>query len=116
VINGTVREQIQLLVLEGKLSAAAAQQFMNRLQQADGSERARLVRVRITDTRNGRVKAAVTVPVGLFGVGLRLGARLAPAGSVAWPTLVAALAQAGGGRLLEWDDTALQERFELLVE
>ncbi len=40
----------------------------------------RVLRVRITDVDSGRVKVALTLPVGLVGVAVRLGARLVPAG------------------------------------
>ena len=40
----------------------------------------RVLRVRITDVDSGRLKVALTLPVGLVGVAVRLGARLVPAG------------------------------------
>jgi hypothetical protein len=39
-----------------------------------------VLRVRITDVDSGRVKVALTLPVGLVGVAVRLGAQLVPAG------------------------------------
>ena len=115
--SATLREQVLTLVADGHLPADAAQQMLERLSRPAAAERARLVRVRVTDLASGRLKATVTVPVGVFAVGMRLGARLAPADvRVQLPALVGALAEAGGGRLLDWRDTEVQERFELLVE
>jgi hypothetical protein len=115
--SAELREQVLTLVADGQLPAEAAQQLLERLSGPPAADRARLVRVRISDLAGGRLKATVTVPVGLFAVGMRLGARLAPPNVRAQlPALVDALAAAGGGRLLDWRDVEGQERFELFVE
>lgn len=113
----TMRERVQLLAAAGYLAADAAQQLVTVLSGPVSSHRAQLVRVRVSDLLSGRLKATVTVPVGLCSVGLRLGARLAPP-SIVTPllALIDAAAAVGGGRLLDWRDAEVQERFELVVE
>ena len=44
----------------------------------DHQLRQRLLHIRITDVETRRLKVAVTLPVGLVGVAMRLGARLLP--------------------------------------
>ncbi len=117
------RDKILQMIEAGQLSASEA----SRLLDAIGSDRdfdrpadrarSRLVRVRVTDSRQNRTRVSVTIPVSLINVGLRLGARLAPQLSdSALAELLRAIENGKTGRLLEWQDLEEGERIELFVE
>ncbi|GAB4436925.1 MAG: hypothetical protein OHK0015_29150 [Chloroflexi bacterium OHK40] len=114
------RDRILKMIEAGQVSAQEAAQLLDALsseQRSGDRVRARLVRVRVSDLSGGRLKANVTIPVGLINVGLRLGARLAPqlSGS-AIEELLRSIEHGATGRLLEWQDLEEGERIELFVE
>lgn len=120
MLTSDERERILKLLEAGQISADEAAQLLDALAgdaRAPGRVQSRLVRIRVSDLHTGRLKANVTVPVGLVNVGLRLGARLAPQfhGS-ALEDLLQTMQRCGPGRLLEWQDLEEGERVELLVE
>lgn len=120
MLTSDERERILKLLEAGQISADEAAQLLDALaedRRAAGRAHSRLVRIRVSDLHTGRLKANVTVPVGLVNVGLRLGARLAPqlSGS-ALEDLLRAIQRGNPGRLLEWQDLEEGERIELLVE
>ena len=81
------RLQILHMVEEGKLSAVEAVGLLNALAkdarpapqaEAPAKTGERFFRVRVTDTRSGRHKVMVTLPLSLMDWGLRIGARFSP--------------------------------------
>jgi xanthine/CO dehydrogenase XdhC/CoxF family maturation factor len=114
------RDRILSMIEAGQVSASEAAQLLDALgpgPQPSERNRARLVRVRVTDLPSGRQKANVTIPVSLVNVGLRLGARLAPQLSAsALADLIRSIERGATGRLLEWQDLEEGERVELFVE
>ncbi len=120
MLTSDERARILKLLEVGQISAEEAAQLLDALaedRRAAGHVRSRMLRIRVSDLHTGRLKANVTVPVGLVNVGLRLGARLAPqlSGS-ALEDLLRAVQRGVPGRLLEWQDLEEGERVELLVE
>ena len=115
------RDRILRMVESGQINAGQAGQLLDALtperERTPDRLRSRAVRVRVTDTATGKQKAAVTIPVGLVNVGLRLGARLAPQLSEsALEELVRNIERGATGRLLDWQDLEEGERIELFVE
>ena len=86
----TAEERIKILnmIAEGKISAEEGSQLLKALQTAGdkggkshSSNRGntpRFLRVRVTSTETGRVKANINIPISLINVGMRMGARFAP--------------------------------------
>ena len=81
------RLQILQMVEEGKLSAVEAVGLLNALAkdarptpqvETPAKTGERFFRVRVTDTRSGRHKVMVTLPLSLMDWGLRIGARFSP--------------------------------------
>ncbi len=80
------RMQILRMIEKGQISAQEGARLLNALRQGNeeqesGSRAAhkpRWFRVRVTDTRTGKKKVNVNIPLGLVNVGMRMGARFAP--------------------------------------
>ncbi len=75
-------------------------------------------RVRVTDTRTGRRKVDVNIPLSLVSVGMRLGARFAPkVADVDLPNLLRQIEQEGmQGRVIDVMDEEDGEHVEIFVE
>ncbi len=77
----------------------------------------RLLRVRITDMRTGKTKVNVNIPMGLVNVGVKLGARFAPASSgVDYEEIMAAIKSGASGKLADVEDIESGEHVEIWVE
>jgi len=82
------RLQILKMIEEGKISAAEGAELLraldtkgDRMQAQEplkGASAPRWFRVRVTDTRSGRNKVNINIPMGLVNVGMKMGARFAP--------------------------------------
>jgi len=76
--------QILKMVQAGQITAEdgakllAALKAPKREMAAGGPESARWVRIRVTDTRSGRSKMTVSLPMHLVNLGLKIGARFVP--------------------------------------
>ncbi len=78
---------------------------------------ARTFRVRVTDTRTGKQKVSVNIPIGLVNVGMKIGARFAPEiGSSELTALMEAIHAGQTGKILEVMDNDDGERVEIFVE
>jgi hypothetical protein len=94
------------------ITAAGAQST----SAAEG-QRSKWFRVRVTDIASGRVRANVTIPLGLIDVGLKMGARFAPDVSGMDLTAIQAAIRGGmRGRILDVQDDDENERVEIFVE
>ena len=73
--------------------------------------------MRVTDLSTRRQKINVTIPVTLVGVGLKLGARLAPrVASANTEDIMRAIDSGATGRIFEMQDLDENERVEVFVE
>ena len=77
--------------------------------------RHRVLRIRITDVETGRLKVGLTLPAGLLGVAVRLGARFLPAGHPAGDLIRAVERDELRGPLVV-DDVENGERVEISLE
>lgn len=123
------RLQILKMIQEGKISAEEGAKLLQALSvggKSDkrppappmtGSNDPRWFRVRVTDTRSGKNKVNVNIPMGLVNVGLRMGARFAPnLDSVNYDDLMTAIKSGQSGKVLDVTDEEVGERVEIFVE
>jgi hypothetical protein len=121
----TAEERMRILqmIQEGKISAEEG----TNLLQALGSKSQpappppardpRLLRVRITDLNTNKTKVNVNVPMGLVNVGIKLGARFAPASTgVDYDEIMEAIKSGASGKLVDVEDIESGERVEVWVE
>jgi hypothetical protein len=77
----------------------------------------RYFRVRVTDTKNGKAKALVTIPIGLMEWGLKIGAQFSPEVSQINVADFNALMESGvDGKLVDVIDEEDGEHVEVFVE
>jgi hypothetical protein len=95
--NNEERVQILRMVEEGKISASEAIGLLNALSAEENTPveprpaptssssdvvpnktKSRFFRVRVTDTKTGRAKVMVTLPMGLVEWGMKIGAQFSP--------------------------------------
>jgi hypothetical protein len=123
------RLQILTMIQEGKITAEEGAKLLQALSAGGkgdrrapnppvmGSSDPRWFRVRVTDTRSGKNKVNVNIPMGLVNVGLRMGARFAPnIDSVNYDDLMTAIKSGQSGRVLDVTDEDSGERVEIFVE
>jgi hypothetical protein len=75
-------------------------------------------RVRVTDLRSGRRKVNVNIPLGLVDVGLKMGAKFAPAGFEGLDAnqIIAAIKAGGEGKIVDVEDEEDGEHVEVFIE
>lgn len=75
-------------------------------------------RVRVTDLKSGRRKVNVNIPLGLVDVGLKMGAKFAPAGLEGLDAnqIIAAIKAGGEGKIVDVEDEEGGEHVEVFVE
>jgi hypothetical protein len=117
------RLRILKLIENGQVKAEEGAQLLEALDAGVEAERPRrqsrpsLLRLRVIDLNTHRQKVNVTIPVSLVGVGLKLGARLAPRVAAAnAEDILRAIESAAIGRILEVQDLEEGERVEIFVE
>ena len=122
----TSEEHMKILTMieEGKLSVEEGARLLVSLakhhqqpflptSQKPG-ERARWLRVRVTDAKTGKDKATVNLPVGMVDVGLNIAAQYAP--EVAFDELLEAINAGAQGKIIEVFDEEDGEHIEILIE
>ncbi len=75
-------------------------------------------RVRVTDLKSGKRKVNVNIPLGLVDVGLKMGAKFAPAGVEGLDVnqILAAIRSGGGGKIVDVEDEEDGEHVEVFIE
>src|SRR5512143_3222960 len=107
------RLQILKMIQDGKITAEEGAKLLQALSAGSKSDKRgtpppvhgasdpRWFRVRVTDTRSGKNKVNVNIPMGLVNVGLRMGARFAPnIDSVNYDDLMTAIKSGQSGKVL----------------
>jgi hypothetical protein len=74
--------------------------------------------VRVTDLRTGKRKVNVNIPLGLVDVGIKMGAKFAPAGleGLDMQQIIAAIKQGGEGKIVDVEDEDGGEHVEVFIE
>lgn len=120
------RMQILRMIEEGKISAGEGAELIRALdksgrgQQSEplkGSSTPRWFRVRVTDTKSGRNKVNVNIPMGLVNVGIRMGAKFAPEIEGAqYEEIMEAVRSGQQGKIIDIVDEEDGEHVEIFVE
>ena len=75
-------------------------------------------RVRVTDLKTGRRKVNVNIPLSLVDVGMKMGAKFAPAGveGLDMNQIIAAIKGGGEGKVVDVEDEEDGEHVEVFIE
>jgi len=123
----SVEERMKILKMieEGKLSAEEGTKLLAALSERrpgpprppGGPGPARWLRIRVTDTRSGRSKASVQIPLALVDAGLKIGAHFAPeVQGVDMSNVMEALRAGVTGKIIDVTDEEDGEHVEIYVE
>ncbi len=120
----TTEERLQILkmIQAGKITAEDGAKLLSALKSADAQSaaempRAKWLRVRVTNTRSGRVNVHVTLPLNLVDVALRMAERFVPPSADINLTEIKEQLRSGyRGRILEVMDEEEDQRVELFLE
>jgi hypothetical protein len=120
--------KILKMIEEGKISADEGSKLLAALSDSrrgmsvpprppgSGSP-ARWLRIRVTDTRTGRSKAAVQIPLALVDAGMKIGAHFAPeVEGVDMTNVMEALRAGVMGKIIDVTDEEDGEHVEIFVE
>lgn len=125
--NAEERMKILKLIEEGKISAEEGAKLLSALSDSrkgvptpprpPSAASARMLRVRVTDTRTGRSKASVQIPLALVDAGLKIGAHFAPeVQGVDMSNVMEALRMGVTGKIIDVTDEEDGEHVEIFVE
>ena len=126
--NSEERMKILKLIEEGKISAEEGAKLLSALSDSrknfppapprpPSAGGARMLRVRVTDTRTGRSKASVQIPLALVDAGLKIGAHFAPeVQGVDMSNVMEALRMGVTGKIIDVTDEEDGEHVEIFVE
>ncbi len=126
----TPEERMQILkMIESKqITAEEGAKLLAALGEKDGNHAptpkpspgttGKWFRVRVTDLRTGRRKVNVNIPLGLVDVGLKMGAKFAPAGLEGFDVnqILAAIKSGGEGKVVDVEDEEDGEHVEVFIE
>ncbi len=122
----TAEERMKILKMieEGKLSPEEGAQLIAALARKAvpgipglGASGAKWLRVRVTDTRTGRSKATVQIPLALMDAGMKIGAHFAPEiDGVRMDQVMEALRSGVTGKIIDVTDDEDGEHVEIFVE
>ncbi len=126
--NSEERMKILKLIEEGKISADEGSKLLSALSDTrrgiptpprppGGGGGARWLRIRVTDTRTGRSKASVQIPLALVDAGMKIGAHFAPeVEGVDMSNVMEALRAGVTGKIIDVVDENDGEHVEIFVE
>ncbi len=127
--NSEERMKILKLIEEGKISADEGSKLLSALSDtrrgiptpprppSSGGGGARWLRIRVTDTRTGRSKASVQIPLALVDAGMKIGAHFAPeVEGVDMTNVMEALRMGVTGKIIDVVDEQDGEHVEIFVE
>ena len=127
--NAEERMKILKMIEEGKISADEGSKLLSALNESrrglstpprppsiSGSA-PRWLRIRVTDTRTGRSKASVQIPLALVDAGMKIGAHFAPeVEGVDMSNVMEALRMGVTGKIIDVTDEEDGEHVEIYVE
>ena len=126
--NSEERMKILKLIEEGKISADEGSKLLSALSDTRSGiptpprppgmgGGARWLRIRVTDTRTGRSKASVQIPLALVDAGMKIGAHFAPeVEGVDMSNVMEALRAGVTGKIIDVVDENDGEHVEIFVE
>jgi hypothetical protein len=116
------RLKILKMIEEGKISAEEGIKLIGALGEGrkaagGGGGAARWLRIRVTDSRSGRSKASVQIPLALVDAGLKIGAHFAPeVEGVNMANVMDAVRSGVTGKIIDVTDEEDGEHVEIYVE
>jgi hypothetical protein len=126
--NSEERMKILKMIEEGKISADEGSKLLAALSDTRRGipapprptgmgGTARWLRIRVTDTRTGRSKASVQIPLALVDAGMKIGAHFAPeVEGVDMSNVMEALRMGVTGKIIDVTDEEDGEHVEIYVE
>ena len=125
----TADERMQILkMIEAKqITAEEGAKLLGALGESDRETKSphpspatsgKWFRVRVTDLRSGKRKVNVNIPLGLVDVGMKMGAKFAPAGleGLDMQQIMAAIRSGGEGKIVDVEDEEGGEHVEVFIE
>jgi hypothetical protein len=112
-------EAKQVTAEEGaKLLGALGEDRESSAPQPSPATSGKWFRVRVTDMKTGRRKVNVNIPLGLVDVGLKMGAKFAPAGleGLDMNQIMTAIKSGGEGKVVDVEDEEDGEHVEVFIE
>ncbi|MBI3536935.1 MAG: hypothetical protein HY070_05185 [Chloroflexi bacterium] len=122
------RMQILKMVEEKRIGAEDAAKLLAALGESDRAKSfgaapspgttGKWFRVRVTDLKSGKRKVNVNIPLGLVDVGLKMGAKFAPAGleGLDLNQIISAIKTGGEGKIVDVEDDEDGEHVEVFIE
>jgi hypothetical protein len=122
------RMQILKMIENKQITAEEGAKLLAALGEAERAEKkgpqpspgtsGKWFRVRVTDLRTGKRKVNVNIPLGLVDVGIKMGAKFAPAGleGLDMQQIIAAIKQGGEGKIVDVEDEDGGEHVEVFIE
>ncbi len=124
----TVKERLQILSMieEGKISPSEGAELLHALDQSKqddeasplkGTSHPRWFRVLVTDSKTGRNKVDVNIPMSMVKIGIKMGAKFVPdIEGAEYETIMDAIRSGKQGKILDLYDGEDGERVEIFVE
>jgi len=126
----TAEERMQILkMIEAKqVTAEEGAKLLSALGESDRADRkgptpspstsGKWFRVRVTDLKSGKRKVNVNIPLGLVDVGMKMGAKFAPAGleGLDMQQIINAIKSGGEGKIVDVEDEEDGEHVEVFIE
>ena len=118
------RMQILKMIEDGTITAdegakllAALEEGATKDEQSAPGGQARWMRIRVTDLSTGRAKVNVNLPMGLVGLGVKMGARFAPEmEDIDLDEVIQAIKDGAQGKIVEVEDEEDNERVQIYIE
>jgi len=114
------RMRILKMIEERKISADEGARLLDALSEKPagaGGTPGRWLRIRVTDTRTGRSKAAVQIPLALVDAGMKIGAHFTPeVEGVDMSNVMNAVRSGMTGKIIDVTDDEDGEHVEIYVE
>lgn len=122
------RMQILKMIESRQITAEEGAKLLSALGETDRAESkgpqpspstsGKWFRVRVTDLKSGKRKVNVNIPLGLVDVGMKMGAKFAPAGleGLDMQQIIAAIKTGGEGKIVDVEDEEDGEHVEVFIE
>ena len=117
-------QRVLEMLQAGQITPEQAAKLLEALDRADAQPappgRPRTLRINVTDTRSGRNKVSVNLPLGLVEVagrmGLTLGAKRAPElADLNFDDIMTAIKSGAEGKIADVEDDREQEKVDILI-
>jgi hypothetical protein len=118
-------ERILQMVQDGKITAAQAATLLDAIEETPAarapSRPARMLRIQVTDRRNGRARVNINLPIGLVEVigkmGMTLGVKNAPElANINFEEIMSAIKSGAHGQIIDVEDDDDHEHVTISVD